>query len=345
MLWWIVFCIGCAVGYILWYVSAHHKRKSDECDVRRMNYHGRGYPIPSNIHVESSWGLNSRGMLLHRRIFQPKSENISNIHGVILLCHGYGDHICEFVTEIAIKFCSHSYIVITMDAEGHGLSDGLHGHIESVESIASDYNDFLIEQSKRFPSQSFYIYGGSMGGAVAFYLSTIFPSKNIIKGVILASPMVKISDHMRPHPVLITILSLLGRIIPYAPIVPLSSIIHKCFKRKDNLLRSLSCLLAYKQSPRLYTSMQLLQATDNITKRMNEFQLPLLIIHGEDDHVTCYKNSLLLYNTCLTDINEKKCNIYEGAWHSLLVGEEEPLASQIFQDIIQWLDERRQKLN
>jgi caffeoylshikimate esterase len=341
MLEWAIFVIGLFIGYILWFIQIMSKRNNGESDERRKNYFGKGYPIPENIVRESSWKPNSRGMLLHQVIFRPKHDKI---HGVIMICHGFGDHTLDFVTEIALKFVTKSYAVITMDAEGHGLSDGLHGHIESVKSIANDYCDFLFSQSKRpcFQSKPFFIYGCSMGGAVAFYLSTIFPSKDFIKGVIFASPMVKITDNMRPHPLLTIVLKTLASLFPLAPIVPLPSISHKCFKRKDNLQRSLACTLAYRQSPRLNTATQLLVATDEITKIMNQLTLPTLIIHGEEDAVTCSKNSLLLYETCTTKVNEKRCHIYPGAWHSLLVGEEEPLASQIFEDILHWLQERIQ---
>jgi alpha-beta hydrolase superfamily lysophospholipase len=336
---WGIFVIGLFIGYIVWIIQTMTKRKNDESDERRKSYFGKGYPIPENILRENYWKPNSRGMLIHQNILRPKHDNI---RGVIMICHGFGDHTLDFVTEIALKFCSQNYAVITMDAEGHGLSDGLHGHIESVKSIASDYCDFLFVQSKRscFQSKPFFIYGGSMGGAVAFYLSTIFPSKDFIKGVIFASPMVKIADDMRPHPLLTMVLRTLAYLFPFAPIVPLPSISHKCFKRQDNLQRSLACQLAYRKSPRLNTASQLLLATDEITKMMNQLTIPILIIHGEEDAVTCSKNSLLLYEKCGTRINEKRCHIYPGAWHSLLVGEEEPLASQIFEDILQWLQER-----
>lgn len=175
-----------------------------------------------------------------------------------------------------------------------------------------------------------------MGGAIAFYLCTIFPCKNIIQGAIFASPMVKISDKMRPHPILTTILTILGQFFPYAPIVPVPSITHKCFKRQDNLQRSLNCNLAYRKYPRLWTAGQLLETTDNITNNMKDLKHPFLILHGEHDVVTCPQNSELLYQT--SQSKDKTIKIYEKAWHSLLVGEHEPLASKIFEDIIAWLD-------
>jgi caffeoylshikimate esterase len=366
---WGIFGIGLIIGYIFWILRSYATRKSDECDERRRRYNGKGYPIPSNIYYEKKYELNSRGMLLHQTILYPKqyipsissstlshssspssSSAISSsapvpplLQGVILICHGFGDHTHDFALEIALKFCTANYAVLTMDAEGHGLSDGLHGHIDSLETIAQDYSNFLILQSQRieFQSQKFFVYGGSMGGAVAFYLSTQFPSKDLLSGVILASPMVKISEEMRPHPLLITLLTLVGRFFPYAPWVPSQNISEKCFKRKDNLFRSLACLLSYKQSPRLATATQLLHATDQITSKMSDFSLPLLLLHGEDDMVTCSKNSVLFYESCSTRSEEKRCLLYPGAWHSLLVGEEEPLASQIFEDILKWLEERR----
>lgn len=221
----------------------------------------------------------------------------------------------------------------------------MHGYIEDLKLIASDYSDFLIKQSKRncFQSKPFFIYGGSMGGAVSFYLCTIFPCKDIIKGAIFASPMVKISDKMRPHPILTIVLTFLGHIFPFAPIVPVPSITHKCFKRQDNLQRSLNCTLAYRKFPRLWTAGKLLEATDDITNNMKNLKHPFLILHGEHDVVTCPQNSELLYQT--SESTDKTIKIYEKAWHSLLVGEFEPEANKIFEDIITWLDNQVNKFS
>jgi hypothetical protein len=108
----IILCVGISFGRLLWFALFHQSRNLDEADQRRINYR-KSFPIPPDIIRTSSWQPNSRGLLLHRQEFIPKDGFI----GVIVICHGFGDHTMDFLTEIAIRYCRHKFAVLAMDAE------------------------------------------------------------------------------------------------------------------------------------------------------------------------------------------------------------------------------------
>eukprot|EP00602_Paraphysomonas_sp_CaronLab_P005710 CAMPEP_0185032002 /NCGR_PEP_ID=MMETSP1103-20130426/19814_1 /TAXON_ID=36769 /ORGANISM="Paraphysomonas bandaiensis, Strain Caron Lab Isolate" /LENGTH=300 /DNA_ID=CAMNT_0027567731 /DNA_START=188 /DNA_END=1090 /DNA_ORIENTATION=- len=288
------------------------------------------------IQYSNEWVPNSRNLLLHRQQLIP----VEGYSGVVALCHGYGDHTLGFLTEIAINICKSGFAVIMMDAEGHGLSDGLHGHISDIMDITTDYSDYIMEQANRkiFRSKPFFLYGNSMGGAIAFNICTRCPARKVIEGVIMVAPMVKIADNMQPPKILTLILKALANIFPLAPITPVPSIPEKCFKNPEVLARALKCSLVYRMKPRLGTAVAMMKATEDIASRMHELKHPVLIQHGEADQVTCHKNSITLFEKCSSE--DKTLKIYPGAWHSLVVGEYEPLSSEVFNDIVTWLRER-----
>jgi hypothetical protein len=114
-----ILVIGVVLGYAVSLLTSFMARSSQECDERRrilINRDDKLFPIPKDIDHIRKWVPNSRGMLLCRQIFVPGGY----VKAVIGICHGFGDHSQDFLTELAIKFCRCGFAVICMDAEGHG---------------------------------------------------------------------------------------------------------------------------------------------------------------------------------------------------------------------------------
>ena len=114
-----ILVMGTLLGYAVGVLYSFSVRNSQECDERRRVLIARDdtlFPVPADIEHTREWIPNSRGMLLCRQRFIPGGY----IKAVIGLCHGFGDHSQNFLTELAIKFCRCGFAVIVMDAEGHG---------------------------------------------------------------------------------------------------------------------------------------------------------------------------------------------------------------------------------
>lgn len=74
-----------------------------------------------------------------------------------------------------------------------------------------------------------------------------------------------------------------------------------------------------------------------------QVSLPLLILHGEADTVTDPSVSTLLHKKASS--SEKELKLYKNAYHSLLEGEPDEVILEVFNDIIDWLDDYSSKHN
>lgn len=324
--------LGGVLGYAVRWIRSHSFRPFDEADERRKSYKGPTRVIPPNVTYTKSWMPNANGQLIFQQQFVPAD----GFSAVIVMIHGYGDHAHHMTLQIILDFCSEGFAVIAMDAIGHGLSDGLHGHCERLDDVVRDYHDYIVQQRQRpiFADKALFLYGQSMGGAVAFNLCTKWESSHI-DGCILSAPMVNISEHMMPPRAVISCANIIAKWIPLAPITPVPNIADGCFKLKSKLAESLLCDLNYRQKPRVATALAMQAATKDVSARLHEMKHPLLLLHGGADTITCPEHTRLLYNKCSSV--DKCLKIYPDAMHSLMAGESDEQIAIIRGDIAKWI--------
>ncbi|XP_039021418.1 caffeoylshikimate esterase-like, partial [Hibiscus syriacus] len=84
------------------------------------------------------------------------------------------------------------YAAFGIDYEGHGKSNGPRCYIKKFQYIVDDYNDYFksICEKEEYKDKSRFLYGESMGGAVALLLHRNDPS--YWNGAILVAPMCKV---------------------------------------------------------------------------------------------------------------------------------------------------------
>lgn len=99
--------------------------------------------------------------------------------GVLMLCHGNGEHVAFMAEELAHLRQRFSMSVLAFDYRGYGKSEG--SPFESGLLLDGEaMQNWLAERTGKTPD-SIYIYGRSLGGAVAVHLA----SKSGAKGLIL----------------------------------------------------------------------------------------------------------------------------------------------------------------
>lgn len=325
--------LGLFIGIALWYRSRPH----DEAKERRKRCKHIGYPIPKEGLTHSyGWFQNSRGMLIYHQEYIPTGE----VKGVVGFCHGFGTHSHSFCREVCLRYVKRQYAVIAYDAEGHGFSDGLHCYVEKIQDIAADVSQYFESQMLKpeFKDLPLFVIGESMGGAVAFNLSTSCSVQHVMKGLVLAYPMVRISDDVKPPEYVIHILTFLSHFFPYAPIVPIADLSKFSFKRIERRLENIRNPLQYHGMPRIRTALAMRAATEDIDNRMEELKLPVFILHGEADKVTCPEHSRILFNRCSS--KDKTLKFYPDGWHALLQGESEEMIQLIIDDTVKWMNDR-----
>ncbi|KAF9590801.1 hypothetical protein IFM89_038393 [Coptis chinensis] len=211
----------------------------------------------------------------------------------------------EIQLGTARKLASSGYGVFAMDYPGFGLSDGLHGYIPKLDLLVDDVVEHFskVKENQEYKSIPSFLFGQSMGGAVA--LKVHFKQPNAWDGAILSAPMCKIADNMVPHWLVTKLLIGIAKFFPRAKLVP-----HNNFGD-----------LAF----------------GDLKKREQNVTLPLLILQGEGDVVTDPSVSKALYEKASS--RDKKILFYKDGCHALCEGDTDETISQVFVDVISWLDE------
>lgn len=83
------------------------------------------------------------------------------------------------------------------------------------------------------------------------------------------------------------------------------------------------------------TGYEILRAMRRIRERAQEITLPLLVMHGTDDHLANPRGSERLFG--LAGSEDKELKLYEGLYHETL---NEAEWTQVLEDVTAWLDAR-----
>ncbi|XP_031112844.1 caffeoylshikimate esterase isoform X1 [Ipomoea triloba] len=294
---------------------------------------------------------NSRGVQLFTCRWLP----FSSPKALVFLCHGYGMECSDFMRDVGIKLASHGYAVYGIDYEGHGRSMGARCYIESFDNIVKDCSLYFksVCAQEEYREKRRFLYGESMGGAVALLIHKMDPS--FWHGAILVAPMCKISEKVKPHPLVISLLTKVEDVIPKWKIVPTKDIIDSAFKDPVKREEIRGNKLIYQKKPRLKTALEMLRTSMNLeeslwkvsitillkfydAQKLPGITLPFFVLHGEADTVTDPEVSKALYKQASS--KDKTIKLYPGMWHGLTSGEPDDNIEIVFSDIISWLDKR-----
>ncbi|KAK1560053.1 hypothetical protein Q3G72_021580 [Acer saccharum] len=238
--------------------------------------------------------------------------------------------------ECGTRLASAGYAVFGIDYEGHGRSRGARCYIKKFENIINDCDAFFksVCAQEEYRDKARFLYGESMGGAVSLLLHKKDPP--FWNGAVLVAPMCKISEKVKPHPVVVNILTKIEEIIPKWKIVPTKDVINSAFKDPVKREEIRSNKLIYQDKPRLKTALEMLRTSISLEESLNKVTLPFFVLHGEADTVTDPEVSKALYNQAGS--RDKTIKLYPGMWHGLTSGEPDDNIDIVFADIIAWLD-------
>ncbi|KAM1604636.1 hypothetical protein ACFX1Z_031095 [Malus domestica] len=238
--------------------------------------------------------------------------------------------------ECGIRLANAGYAVFGIDYEGHGRSRGARCYIKKFENIVNDCNEFFksISAEEEYRNKCRFLYGESMGGAVSLLLHKKDPT--FWNGAVLVAPMCKISEKVKPHPLVINVLIRVVEIIPKWKIVPTKDVIDSAFKDPLKREKIRSNKLIYQDKPRLKTALEMLRTSMTLEDTLHEVRLPFFVLHGEADTVTDPEVSRSLYEKASS--TDKTIKLYPGMWHGLTSGEPDGNVEVVFADIITWLE-------
>ncbi|GJN05392.1 hypothetical protein PR202_ga23013 [Eleusine coracana subsp. coracana] len=227
--------------------------------------------------------------------------------------------------------------------QGHGFSEGLQGHIPDIGPVLDDCDAaFAAFRADHPPPLPFFLYGESLGGAIALLLHLRGKDRGLWRdGAVLNGAMCGVSPRFKPPWPLEHLLSAAAAVAPtWRVAFTRGNIPERSFKVEWKRKRKLASPRRTTAPPRAATALELLRVCRELQGRFEEVDLPLLVVHGGEDTVcdpACVEE---LHRRAGSE--DKTLRVYPGMWHQI-VGEPEENVEKVFDEIITWLKYRAAK--
>ncbi|WP_042333659.1 alpha/beta hydrolase [Desulfosporosinus meridiei] len=262
------------------------------------------------------------GTKLFAREWQPVS---SRLRGVVFLVHGLGEHSGRYA-NLALKLTQAGVALSAFDQRGHGKSQGQRGHSPSFDRLLDDITCFKNERSKCLPGLPSFLYGHSLGGNLV--LNYVLRRQPQFSGVVVTSPWLKLG--VEPPTLLRVLVRFLSKLWPTFTIS--SGLLLDALSHDPKVIK------AYQEDPYIHNkiSLGLLTAMDCAglwaIKNANQFNLPLLLMHGGGDKITSPEGSKEFAASVPENCTLK---IWRDLFHEL---HNEPSKEEILNYVINWLE-------
>lgn len=260
------------------------------------------------------------GLPLYAQAWQPSLPP----RGIIGLIHGLGEHSGRYI-HLATFLNQAGYILATYDLRGHGRSAGPRGHAPQYVSMMEDITLFLKQITTRYPHLPTFLYGHSLGGNLV--LNYVLRCHPLLHGIIVTAPALRLA--FAPS----TWKMNLGRFFYYFwPTCPIPVGL-----KLEGFSRDVQVIRTYRQDPLVHGrvtarfGIDLIQAGEWAFEHAQTFSLPLLLMHGGADQLTCAQASREFAARA-----GQRCTlkIWENCYHEL---HHEPEKEQVFNELLRWL--------
>ena len=260
------------------------------------------------------------GIEIFFRAWRPEGSP----RAVVVICHGVNSHSGQYWWA-AEQLVNSGFAVYALDLRGRGNSGGERFYVENVGDYASDVAGIIKIAKSRDANLPAFLLGHSAGGVVSCVYA--LENQKELAGFICESFAFQV-----PAPgFALAAIKGLSHIAPRLPVLRLKN---EDFTRDPKALEAMNSdpLIAHEIQPAA-TVVALVRADERLRKEFPLILLPVLIMHGTDDHATVCEGSQFFYDTVGSD--DKTLKLYEGHFHDLLndIGKEEVMA-----DIKVWLN-------
>ena len=249
--------------------------------------------------------------------------------GLVFIAHGLGEHSGRY-RHVAAALTEVGLICYGIDHRGHGKSAGTRAYIPDGDLPIDDLDRLYQIVRAEYPHLPALLFGHSMGSLISLDFVLRFPDR--VRALALSG--VAIHGERTKPAWLVSLCLLAAQYIPKLRLSPPSS--PTVLTHDEDVLQDwLSDPLTDKGMWRIGTSAALLRLGRQICASAAELNLPLLAMHGSDDHLVPASGAhFLAEHAGSTDVTVK---IYEGLRHELV---NEIGRDQIIATIRDWLLER-----
>lgn len=198
--------------------------------------------------------------------------DVANPQAVIVFLHGFGEH-SGLYDRYAASLATRNIALWALDHPGHGRSEGRRGYIESLSVLGANGRKLMTLVQEQLPAIPIILQGHSLGAATALYLAitdTVGVEKLVLSGAPLAQP-----DWMAE---------------PTEEANGTIELAAADLSRDETYLRALDedplCFTEGDEGESLVRALE--QLWQILPDRIGEVQLPVLLVHGEDDAVASF---------------------------------------------------------
>lgn len=269
------------------------------------------------------------GLWVYRKRWTPLTA--AKPLGVVFISHGYAEHSGRY-DYVASVLTGQGFVVLCMDHQGHGQSEGDRGHVQAFSDYVDDFVQYVREEAKEYEGSGLplFLLGHSMGGTVAALVAS--RTAEVWRGVVLSGPAL-IPDPKIATPMLKALARLLSSYLPKLQVTSLNS---------DLVSREPAVVQNYKADPLVYHgamrvrwSHELLLAMDAALATAPSLTVPVLLLHGEKDGLTLQEGSRRFFDAVL--IPDKTICVYPDMYHEIF---QDPERDVVLADMLAWLKHR-----
>jgi len=231
---------------------------------------------------------------------------------ILLVAHGFAEHSGRYM-NLVDYFLPKGYAIYALDHRGHGRSDGERVQIDNFTDYLKDLKTFFDMVRKENPEEKIFLVGHSMGAAI----STVYVlrQQHELAGLVLSGGGIVTKD-MPPQP-------------PRSPGQPLDT---------EFLSRDPAVIEAYENDPLVYrgpipASSAISQSRNTLPELVPQIKLPILIMAGNDQHVSDGIRSKVLYERIGSE--DKTLKLYDDLRHEIF---NEPEHKAVMADMAFWLE-------
>ncbi len=259
------------------------------------------------------------GLKLHEQCWQPTRPS----RAVVVLVHDLKDHSGRY-RELGVLLANRGLSLCGIDLRGHGYSEGVRDHIDSIENLVKDFDTLITRVRDREKGKPVFVLGQGFGASLAGVYA--LRSKTPVDGVILSAPLlrenVKRAERMgtRAYAIL-------------TPRTPRLDVDLARYSKDRRVVESLqNDALIHAGKPTASTAGELLRASDELQKGGTNLNVPLLVLWGTADELGSAGPVKLLHERAAT--SDKKLQTYDGLSHALF---HEPGRNLVINDVTDWI--------
>ena len=251
-----------------------------------------------------------------------------NARGEVLITHGFGEHSGRY-GALTDHLLNHSYSVTAYDHRGHGLSDGLPGHVESFAEYDGDLAKLVSSVGLRSQTKLLFLIGHSMGGLLA--LRYVARTSGTLTGAIISAPLIEVAVPVAAHKLMIARVG-----ARMAPRMRLDNEINPSYLSRDpEVGRAYTAdpLVNRKVSAKWFA--EATRAMHEVVEWAPRITTPLLVLHGTEDRLASVDATRRIFERIASP--DKELVIYPGFYHELF---NEPEKRDVFERVTDWLHKR-----